>query len=190
MALTRRTRIKAGIANGLSDDDIAESLGLAVEDIIEEREQIYLEELERYADTQSTSFVNFSIFISSKIAKLDELMESFYDADGVIKAAAANAAVSAIKLQGEMYERVLKKAEEYRLLTAGDGDDDESIEGLTGTELISKIRAKMNSLDALIGETERGDAVVKPPPGVKRDSYVIRPKRAAKPLPRSEDEGK
>lgn len=187
-AATTKIRIKAGIASGLSDDDIADSVGVDVSEVMEERERIYLDELERYAESHQKSFVNYSIFVSSKIEQLDSLIESFYDSEGVIKPAAANAAVSAVKAQAEMYDRVLAKASEYKLLSVTE-EGEEGFEGLSGSELIAKLREKRNSLDALLGEADGGEMIVKPPPGVKKDSYLIK-KRAAKPLPRSGEEGK
>ena len=184
---TSRSRVRAGISKGLSDEEIAAEIDELPMEVTRLRESILVEELERYTASTSVAFVNYAVFAAEKIAKLDSLVRDFYDESGKVKAAAASAAVSAVKAQIETYDRVMRTAVEYKLLVIGgkEGEEDDDLRGATGEELISAIKKKVENINALIGEEPGALPEVSPPPGVPADSFKIRPVKRKAVLPGS-----
>lgn len=144
--------VRARLAAGITDDEIAEDLGIPAQEVALTRVKIVKDETDRFAGSSEETFGLFAAFMSEKIRELGIVVDGLKDplTRKIVNGAAATAAIGAIKAQADIYDRVIKRGEELGLVQK-EANGSFSIVGMDDTEIASEIHRRLVDTQKLLG---------------------------------------
>jgi hypothetical protein len=174
----RALMVRAGIASGLTDAELAVEIGIWIAEVADLRAKIMKEEVDRFTGSTEETFALYMIFTDEKIGELDELARRLR-APGAIKQ--GTAAVGAIRAQHDLYEKAIKKGQELGLIKAASDGKSHELLGLEEKELAAEIQRRLESIQRLRAHHQGvplSEVTITPPGKTK--------KKSSKPMPVTE----
>jgi len=107
---SRQTEVLRLHAAGKTNDEIAAKLGMMVRDVTKDIDSAIDRLIRHYAASPQTTFIRYAVFQFDIINKLRNLSDNFLQNENTIQ---YSAAVSALRVQSDTYDKILEKGVEY-----------------------------------------------------------------------------
>jgi hypothetical protein len=136
--------VRAGIAAGLTDEELAADLEVSTDEIEELRAFAMKEEVDRFTGSTEETFALYVIFMSEKIAEMNELALKLRGEKAIKQ---GSAAVGAIRAQADFYDRIISRGEDLGLIKREEDGKDKI--DMSDDELAGELQRRLESVQAL-----------------------------------------
>lgn len=140
----RLIRVRAGIASGQTDGEIARDLGIDELEVFELRQIVLREELDRFTGNTEETYAAYCVFMSERIRDLDYLY-------GRLKKdnRSGTAAVGAIRAQADLYNNMIAKGEKLGLIKMADDGKTPELINMDNDSLAAELQRRYEEIKRL-----------------------------------------
>lgn len=167
--------VRVGIADGLSDEELATEMGISVDEVAVLRAQVMKDEVDRYGGSPEETFALTAVFMSERVEELGRF------ADKLEKSGKQGTAfVAARKAQVDIHQKIIAAGERAGVIkTSGDGQQAELV-GLPDEELAAEIHRRLESVTRL-RSSQLGvpitEVTIEPPGRIPKQKKARKPKK-------------